>query len=230
MNRAETAETVATGEDARLESKTGDACLALDNSAVGTRRSNDRSLKTRETRYQSRRASEVVGDQACPRRGREGVAGDRVRARTCFIHVCAPAGTRCVWSNIAAVSAHQSSLLPATTETERDAQRRAHARPPWPTPAPAASRARGPRAAPRNARPTRTRPAACAPSLCRVRLARIRQIYCTVGTRRARTTGFEPDSNNETTLSVKPERALSDETRRLDYFRASTSPGRLCYE
>lgn len=98
----------------------------------------------------------MVGGQKCPRRGREGVAGGRVRARTCFIHVCAPAGTRCVWSNIAADSAHQSSLLPATTtETERDAQRRAHAR--LPSPAPAASRARLPRAARRAARPTRIR-------------------------------------------------------------------------
>ena len=123
----------------------------------------------------------MVGDRACPRLGREGVASDRVRARTCFVHVCAPAGARCVWSNIAAVSAHQSSLLPAKTERERDAQRRAHARPPWPAPAPAASRARGPRAARRNARPTRTRPAACAPSLCRARLARIRQIQLEQG-------------------------------------------------
>jgi hypothetical protein len=173
----------------------------------------------------------MVGDRACPRRGREGVASDRVRARTCFVHVCAPAGARCVWSNIAAVSAHQSSLLPAKTETERDAQRRAHARPPWPAPAPAASRARGPRAARRNARPTRTRPAACAPSLCRARLARIRQIQLEQGADNADDRIEDSSRILQTTLSGKPERALSDETGSLrTVARVPHRVDYICYE
>ena len=214
MNRAETAETVATGEDARLESKTGDACLALDSSAVGTRRSNDRSLNKKRGRRDTSRGGRARWSET--RR----VLGAVAKASRVIAFARVPVSSTSAPPRARGASGRTSRPSQPTRVRRFPRRRKRNETPsaghtrvrlgPRPRPPPRALAVHAPRLATHARREQGLPPVRphCAASAWR------EFDKYTVGTRRARTTGFEPDSS-ETTLSGKRARALSDETRRL---------------